>query len=206
MHLILAIGDKARDIFVKSSLPFEQLSAIWNLADTKTRGSLDATDFIIGMHLIQLAMSKSLPSSGLPTSLPPYLYDSALVAVSNATGPPSSPIARQTTGILKPQSTGEKPIARQNTGQKVQFSPGVNAPAAQSPGSRAFGRPAPSAPWDITPAEKSRSDGFFDTLDTRKVGVVEGDSAVPFFLESRLAESVLAQIWFVPVRFKVGPS
>jgi len=53
--------------------------------------------------------------------------------------------------------------------------------------------------WDITPAEKARSDSFFDTLDTRRQGVVEGDQAVPFFLESRLPEAVLAQIWSVPV-------
>lgn len=151
------------------------------------------------MHLIQLAMSKSLPPTGLPASLPPYLYDSALVAVPSATGPPASPIARQTTGILKPQSTGEKPIARQHTGQKVQFSPGINALSGSSPGSRAFGRPqqAQSVPWDITAAEKARSDGFFDTLDTKRQGYVEGDQAVPFFLESRLPESALAQIWCV---------
>lgn len=180
---------------MKSSLPFEQLSAIWNLADTKTRGSLDATDFIIGMHLIQLAMSKSLPPSGLPTTLPPYLYDSALVPAGTVSGTPSSPIARQTTGILKPQSTGEKPIARQNTGQKVQFSPGINASSSQSPGARAFGRAPPQQPWDISPADKARSDGFFDSLDTKRQGFVEGDQAVPFFLESRLPESALAQIW-----------
>ena len=45
----LISGDKARDIFIKSKLSFEVLGQIWNLADTQSRGSLDLTDFIIGM-------------------------------------------------------------------------------------------------------------------------------------------------------------
>ena len=203
-------GEKARDIFIKSNLPFAQLGAIWTLADTKSRGALDATDFIVGMHLIQLAMSKSLPSSELPSTLPAGLYESALVPVANTarpTSPPAVPIPRQTTGILKPQSTGDgnamRPVARQNTGQSVHFSP----PAPSSPvrpfrsASVAFAQPQTPLPWDITPAEKARFDGFFDSIDTSRQGYVEGEQAVAFFLESRLPETVLAQIWQVTCNY-----
>lgn len=211
-------GDKARDIFVKSNLPYDQLGHIWNLADTQQRGALDATDFVIGMHVIDLAMSGHLPNGQLPSTLPAGFYESAIVPSSSA---PAAPLQQQNTGtvpppqptgspvprgsILKPQSTGDRPIPRQNTGQKVSFGPTPGAampsPNPSSPGSRAFARGPPpqqqQVPWDISPEEKARSDGFFDQLDTQKVGFVQGDQAVPFFLESQLPEAVLAQVWSV---------
>lgn len=226
-------GDKARDIFIKSNLPFDQLGHIWNLADTKERGSLDATDFVIGMHLIDLTMSGQLPNGQLPDALPSGFYETAAVPASSSTtttttasNPPGSPVQQQLTGgglqpqhsgsaaagvprgsILKPQSTGDRPLARQQTGQKVSFGPpaGMAAsppPAMASPGAAAFARPGAQqqqqqAPWDISNEEKARSDGFFEQLDARKTGFVEGDQAVSFFLESRLPEANLAQIWWV---------
>lgn len=205
-------GDKARDIFIKSNLPFDQLGHIWNLADTKQRGSLDATDFVIGMHLIDLTMSGRLPNGQLPDTLPAGFHESAAVP----TATPSSPVQKQHTGplqpqhsgsaaprssILKPQSTGDKPVARQHTGQKVSFGPAASASShagpTSSPGALAFARAPAAQPWDISSEEKARSDGFFDQLDGRKAGFVEGDQAVPFFLESRLPEATLAQIWSV---------
>lgn len=190
-------GDKARDILIKSNLPYAQLGQIWTLADTKQRGALDATDFVIGMHLVDLTMSGQLPGGQLPETLPAGLYESAIVpsATSGSQGP-GSPIQPQSTGgaasaaprgsILKPQSTGDKPIPRQHTGQKVSFTP---APSVVPSGA--------AAAWDVSAAEKQRSDGFFDQLDVHKRGVVEGDSAVPFFLESQLPEATLAQVWLV---------
>lgn len=64
----------------------------------------------------------------------------------------------------------------------------------------AFGAPAQNKnqpQWDVTPTEKSNSDQFFDTLDTQKRGYIEGDVAVPFMLQSKLPEDVLAQVWYV---------
>ena len=67
-----------------------------------------------------------------------------------------------------------------------------------SPSSSAFASSfASNAPaWDITPAEKAKSDGFFNSLDDQGRGYIEGDVAVPFMLESKLSEQVLAQIWY----------
>jgi len=59
--------------------------------------------------------------------------------------------------------------------------------------------PAPFAAtqpaWDVTPADKAKADKFFDTLDAQKRGYIEGDVAVPFMIDSKLPEDVLALIW-----------
>lgn len=52
--------------------------------------------------------------------------------------------------------------------------------------------------WDVTPAEKTSSDRFFDMLDPWKHGYIEGDTAVPFMSKSKLPEADLAKIWWVP--------
>ncbi|KAG8901828.1 hypothetical protein FRC00_004226 [Tulasnella sp. 408] len=204
-------GDKAKDVFLKSNLPMEKLGLIWNLADTQNRGSLDQTDFIIGMFFIQLAMSQ--PTFVIPTTLPPGLYEQASGGKSpqsvrthqtggSSTGP-GSPIARQFTGqqSIRAQYTGQT-VTTQHTGQ------GLHSPQLTGPPSRlsmapsvlsTMSTPATSThsagDWDISSQEKATADSFFATLDTQKRGFVEGDVAVPFMVKSGLPEPVLAQIW-----------
>ncbi|PWN51418.1 EF-hand, partial [Violaceomyces palustris] len=191
-------GEKAKEIFVKSKLPFDKLGAIWNLADTQARGSLDLTDFIIGMHFIQNTMNGSLNS--IPAVLPAGLYEQAKGGPSSSTfrafappiGHPSSPIAAQTTG----GSAGG--IQRQFTGPAVSrtFSPPPplqNVSVFRSPPPPV--NPGKNSAWDVTADEKTRSDRFFDGLDTENKGVLEGSAVVPFFMQSKLSESVLAHVW-----------
>ncbi|KAF7353073.1 hypothetical protein MVEN_01275200 [Mycena venus] len=61
-------GDRAREIFSKSKLSAEQLSQIWELADTEHRGALDSTGFTIALHLIQGLMNNRF--STVPAFLP----------------------------------------------------------------------------------------------------------------------------------------
>ena len=216
-------------MFFKSKLNVDKLSQIWsvpfasavetpltapgshrNLADTKGRGTLDATEFCIAMYLIQATLSEQL--SFVPTSLPPGLYDQASgkfdTLVSHTTGSSSqlSPSSsRFPVEALQPHHTGG--VQPQLTGRgappiipaRPTVVPGVSAFSHSSP----FGVP-PAPQWDITPAEKANSDRFFDGLDNNpKTGYIEADAAVPFMMQSNLPEDVLAQIWcaFV-VRFK----
>ncbi|XP_054653972.1 intersectin-1 isoform X5 [Dunckerocampus dactyliophorus] len=58
-------GPQARTILMQSSLPQGQLASIWSLSDIDQDGKLTAEEFILAMHLIDMAMS------GLP--LPPVL-------------------------------------------------------------------------------------------------------------------------------------
>ncbi|KAG9094342.1 hypothetical protein FRC06_010894 [Ceratobasidium sp. 370] len=220
----LLSGDKARDLFLKSKLPTDKLGQIWNLADTHERGSLDATDFVIGMFLIQSVMSGALHI--IPPSLPPGLYEQASGGVprpslssplqaqftGNSTGSrpgtglaqrAASPIRAQFTGQtpLEPQYTGgqQRRIATQYTGQS-QFS--LNSAPAPAQALRpqvtgqpfAIPQPFNQAKWDVSSEEKAKSDAFFTTLDPQGRGFIEGDVAVTFMVQSQLPESILAQL------------
>ncbi|KAK3835615.1 MAG: hypothetical protein J3R72DRAFT_451249 [Linnemannia gamsii] len=190
-------GDSARGVFLKSKLPVDKLSQIWGLADTKARGSLDLADFTIAMFYIQRTMDGSITT--LPISLPPSILKAASGPTAGA-GLMSSPVlsaqtlARQVTGgnmgihnpAIARQMTGSislssSPLAKQNTG-------GVST----------------DIPWEISPEEKAKFDRFFDQLDTNGDGFVEGDEAGRFFMNSRLPETVLAQIWDLSDITKTG--
>ncbi|PKX89729.1 EF hand domain protein [Aspergillus novofumigatus IBT 16806] len=172
-------GDIAKQIFERARLPNEILGRIWNLADTKQRGALDATEFIIAMHL--LTSYKSGAMRGIPQTLPPGLYEAAARRgpVRTSVGsrpaldvPPVPAIPRQFTGPQRTQS----PLNRSQFGTPL---------TAQSTG----------GDWLITPAEKAQFDTIFGTIDTAKLGVITGDQAVGFFMKAQLPEEVLAQIW-----------
>ncbi|KAF8836350.1 hypothetical protein BDN67DRAFT_336385 [Paxillus ammoniavirescens] len=194
----LLSGDKARDVFVKSKLPVDKLSQIWTLADTQDRGALDSTDFTIAMYLIQGAMSGQL--SFIPTSLPPGLYQQAggggiIAHASGGSAHPSSP------GTSSFAVAAQQPLVQTNfTGQPT-IPPALpsrpHGPAGHLPAVPPFPAAAPQATgqWDVTPAGKASADRFFDTLDQHRRGYIEGDVAVPFMLQSKLPEEVLAQVW-----------
>lgn len=170
-------GEQAKQIFERAGLPNEILGRIWNLADTEQRGALQVNEFVIAMHL--LASFKSGALRGLPNVLPAGLYEAAA----------RRPGSRQPSG-------GMPAIPRQ-------FSGAAGAGRAGSP----LGRSAYTAPpqypqptgfasdWAITPADKAKFDGIYNTLDKTNRGFITGDEAVPFFSESKLPEEALAQIW-----------
>ncbi|ORY88628.1 hypothetical protein BCR35DRAFT_350864 [Leucosporidium creatinivorum] len=171
-------GDKARDIFIKSKLPFETLGQIWNLADTHSRGSLDVADFTIGMHLIQHTMNGALPQ--LPAVLNPALYASATSLPLPAVGPAGSRIAT---------SAAPAPASPLRQSSIVPPAPVYASPQQQ------FAPQAQQQPWDISAQEKLESDGYFDGIDTTRKGTIEGEAAVGFFMQSGLGMEVLARVW-----------
>ncbi|XP_075053313.1 intersectin-1 isoform X5 [Mixophyes fleayi] len=66
-------GPQARTILMQSSLPQAQLASIWNLSDIDQDGKLTAEEFILAMHLIDVAMSGQtlppvLPADYIPPS------------------------------------------------------------------------------------------------------------------------------------------
>ncbi len=181
-------GDRAKEIFVKSKLPFDKLGAIWNLADTQARGSLDLTDFIIAMHFIQNTMNGTLNS--IPAALPPGLYEQA--KGSGGVGSrvlPGSPLAAQNTGGSA-SGFGSTGIPRQMTGSSFPA-----ASAFQSPQQSAPAPATASAPWDVTAEEKARADQFFDGLDVSKQGRLDGAAVVPSSCRASSLRRFLAHIW-----------
>lgn len=197
----LLTGEKARDIFVKSKLSVDKLSQIWNLADTKDRGSLDVTDFMIGMYFIQGCMSGSI--TYIPSSLPPGFYEQVAGIPVQLTG-----VASHSTGSFNPSAMSlNTPLRPQYTGASMS-GPAPTPPRiparqnASSVGASAFGLTSPAsnlngqaAHWDVTPADKASADKVFNGLDSHNHGYIEGDVAVPFMLESKLSGDDLAQIW-----------
>ena len=172
-------GETAKQIFERARLPNEVLGRIWFLSDTKQRGALDATEFIIAMHLLTSYKSGAL--RGIPQTLPPGLYDAAARRGSGrgsfgsrADVPPVPAIPKQFTG---PQRTASpmSPASRAQFGGQL---------SAQTTGD-----------WLVTPQEKVHFDSIFETVDTAKVGVITGEQAVAFFMKAQLPEEVLAQIW-----------
>ncbi|PYH99967.1 UBA/TS-N domain protein [Aspergillus ellipticus CBS 707.79] len=172
-------GETSKQIFERARLPNEILGRIWNLADTRQQGALDATEFVIAMHL--LTSYKSGAMRGIPQTLPPGLYDAAArrgpirSSVGSRQGldvPPVPAIPKQFTGPQRTQS----PINRQAFGSPL---------SAQSTGSD----------WLVSPQEKVMFDNIFATVDTAKAGSISGDQAVSFFMGAQLPEETLAQIW-----------
>lgn len=190
-------GEKAKDIFVKSKLPFDKLGAIWNLADTKSRGSLDLADFIVGMHYIQATMNGSLQN--IPATLPPGVYEAAAgaSALSGLGGAPQSPLRAQATGTSQ-AAWGTTPLSPTPTGQRGMAGGAAGAASNIMSPQRTGTTNMPSGgavAWAVTAAEKATSDQFFDGLDTERSGELSGQAVVPFFMQSKLSEAVLANIW-----------
>ncbi|DAA77283.1 TPA_exp: Uncharacterized protein A8136_6543 [Trichophyton benhamiae CBS 112371] len=166
-------GETAKQIFERARLPNEILGRIWNLADSMQRGALDATEFIIAMHLLTAYKSGAL--RGIPQSLPPGLYEAAArrVVARNSTGSRSIPDVPPVPAIPK------------------QFSGSGHVPRAQSPLSQVH----TGSDWLITPQDKAHFDNVFSTVDKARTGYINGDQAVGFFTNARLPEEVLAHIW-----------
>ncbi|KAH9829145.1 uncharacterized protein C8Q71DRAFT_791365 [Rhodofomes roseus] len=110
----LLTGAQAGSLLLKSKLPQETLSRIWDLADVSCRGMLDLGDFTIAMYLVRGCMSGSLAS--LPSSLPAALYEQAgnkplpkIPSTSrlNTPGPSATPVpaASNATGYFDVQSS-----------------------------------------------------------------------------------------------------
>ncbi|GJN94708.1 hypothetical protein Rhopal_007799-T1 [Rhodotorula paludigena] len=176
-------GEKARDIWVKSQLPYDVLGQIWNLADTHSRGALDLTDFTIGMHLLHLVLDGTIPASALPAVLDPKLYAAAA-------GLPTPALGQQQQ--QQPQQQPPQSPLRQSS---------LPAPAPVAPSSPA---PAPTAQaqssaqqWAITPTELQESNTWFDSLDAQsgRKGRIDGEQAVAFFGQSGLPVEKLAKVW-----------
>ncbi|XP_047244036.1 intersectin-2a isoform X3 [Girardinichthys multiradiatus] len=94
-------GPQVRNALMASNLTQTQLATIWSLADVDKDGQLRAEEFILAMHLIDMAktghpLPLSLPQDLIPPSLRGGIKSSELV---NGTGPYISPGLMDTTEI-----------------------------------------------------------------------------------------------------------
>lgn len=80
-------GNTAREVLLQSNLPEQDLMRIWHLADRDNRGSLDADEFAIAMHLIY----RKLNGVEIPSTLPAELAAPSSVLKKFVRGYQSSP-------------------------------------------------------------------------------------------------------------------
>ncbi|RKF60450.1 putative calcium-binding protein [Erysiphe neolycopersici] len=165
-------GEQAKQVFERAGLPNEVLGRVWSLADTEQKGALEATEFVIAMHLI--ASLKKGQMRLLPNTLPPGIYENASQRI----------IDRPISGAAIISS-----VPRQLSGSSSTQSGYTKAPqlASQTTGSNGV--------WLITSSDQMKFDSIFNSLDKANRGFITGDQAVPFFSESKLPEDILAQIW-----------
>ncbi|CAO3660937.1 unnamed protein product [Rhizopus microsporus] len=100
-------AEAAKNLFLKSKLPNDQLAQIWNLADIRRCGYLNESEFIIAMHYIAKLMDKSMTE--LPAVLPQSVYLSALGQQSV-----SSPSSRRASSITSTTSNVEQLVPLQD--------------------------------------------------------------------------------------------
>lgn len=164
----------------------------------------------MAMYFVQGSMSGQLQT--LPSTLPSSIYDQASGkgsregVLSHSTGD-SGTLGQSGFGSFsgRPVSTIQPQYTGQNLGLQPQLTGQAFRTAARSPPLPArssvasspppFNVPSPSVQWDVTPAEKARSDALFDSRDTQKNGYIEADVAVPLFVQSKLPDDILAQVW-----------
>ncbi|KAK2856331.1 hypothetical protein Q5P01_005066 [Channa striata] len=100
-------GPQVRNALMASNLTQTQLATIWTLADVDKDGQLRADEFILAMHLVDMAktgrpLPLTLPQDLVPPSLRGGIKPSELV---NGTGPYLTPCLIDTTEIEAAQKT-----------------------------------------------------------------------------------------------------
>ncbi|KAF9467785.1 hypothetical protein BDZ94DRAFT_1247709 [Collybia nuda] len=170
-------GDKARDCFLESKLSPEDLWQIWNVADTQKRGTLDFSDFALGMYLIQAIASGQLIS--VPSTFPKQIYEKIRSLNTSYPSPPP------------PLTKVPPPIPYKPSVKSPAFPTPLQSPRAQS----FFLNTAPIDGWDVSQEELSDANFHYDALKPDVSGYVEGDLAAKFMLRFNLPPEDLAHIW-----------
>uniref|UniRef100_A0A8C9ZC35 Intersectin 2a n=1 Tax=Sander lucioperca TaxID=283035 RepID=A0A8C9ZC35_SANLU len=94
-------GPQVRNALIASNLTQTQLATIWTLADVDKDGQLQADEFILAMHLVDMAKT----GRPLPLTLPQDLVPPSFSELVNGTGPYITPCLIDTPEIEPAQKT-----------------------------------------------------------------------------------------------------
>ncbi|KAJ3283706.1 actin organization and endocytosis protein, partial [Borealophlyctis nickersoniae] len=195
----LLSADSARNILVQSQLSDAILARIWSLSAITNGSSLTYPEFCLAMYLAKLARAGTMPPPQLPDAVRQQVLQSA-TAVSHlltSPAPPASP--------LVPALSGNAPMSRSASfqvplgvtvvdgfaGPMVVQAPERGAPMQQQQQQQ----PQRQRDWAIEAAEKARYDSIFKVWDPENSGFISGDRARQIFMQSGLADNILAHIW-----------
>ncbi|KAI8590901.1 hypothetical protein BDZ88DRAFT_81891 [Geranomyces variabilis] len=183
-------GDAARDLFMRSTLPVDQLGKIWSLVDTNAAGRLTLPQFTVAMYLITKLRQGVI--STIPAAVPAELWAavnrsarSSSESISESAPSAESPLQ----GLPPPPSA--RPLNRMST-----MLPGAASPRMDRRRTM-IGSPGFSVniDWAVTAEEKSQFDQYFDAIDVQKKSFVTGQESYDLFLKAKLPQSELAKIW-----------
>ncbi|KNC96723.1 uncharacterized protein SPPG_07932 [Spizellomyces punctatus DAOM BR117] len=183
-------GEAAKELFIKSTLPVDVLSKIWNLVDTSGAGKLDIHQFSAAMLLITRLRQGALPS--VPATLPSHLLG-ATTTLPNLDSPSISPI--KDLGLHTPLAPplSSRLLNRMSTVGPPPSSPRIDR--RRTIISTVASQIMTSPEWLIKDDEKAQCDQFFDGLDKDKKGFVTGQDSYEFFTRAKLPQTELARIW-----------
>lgn len=182
-------GEQAKNLFLMSGLPPQILAHIWALADRDADGKMDANEFAIAMHLIELKIKgfdipKTLPPSmgmpaatiipGMPAFRPPVALAGAAVPIV-----PPAPMANMAAGFVRPASPVEKPRT-------------VSVSSQDSPTGMP---PPPLIEWAVPQQAKLKFTQLFNSHDRTRTGFLTGAQIKNLLVGTGLSQPVLAQIW-----------
>ncbi|XP_053694497.1 epidermal growth factor receptor substrate 15-like 1 isoform X2 [Sabethes cyaneus] len=184
-------GAKVRTTLMNSKLPVDTLGRIWDLADQDRDGSLDKHEFCVAMHLVYEALDKR----AIPATLPPQLQRNAQSSANNDNGfdafgsGEGGFVANFPTDIAPPPTVPPLPAAARATPPIIPPAPLI--PLIPTGGSDAIA----SNVWVVTTLERCRYEEIFNKSDMDRDGLVSGHEIKEVFLQSGLAQNVLAHIW-----------
>lgn len=167
-------GKKAKNVLIKSQLPVDALTRIWEVSDVDQDGELNKHEFAIAMHIVSRCLEGQEPPAELPESLRQVPTESVALPAPAVVPDPA-----------KPLSPARAPAPLPKTAKVVPVSPTEPAvapkPALQS--------------WAVPADMKEKYDIFFKGADKDKDGYVEGGDINKIFTRSKLDREVLGAIW-----------
>ncbi|KAJ3163720.1 hypothetical protein HDU86_000314 [Geranomyces michiganensis] len=183
-------GDAARDLFMRSTLPVDQLGKIWSLVDTNSTGKLNLSQFTVAMYLITKLRQGVLTT--IPAVVPADLWTSVNRSARSSSESISDPIPSSESPL---QGLAPPPSARSLNRMSTMI-PGTASPRVDRRrtmiGNAAFGV---NTDWAVTAEEKTQFDQYFDSIDTSNKSFVTGQESYDLFLKAKLPQSELAKIW-----------
>ncbi|PBL02193.1 hypothetical protein ARMGADRAFT_1005614 [Armillaria gallica] len=166
-------GVNVWDVILKSRLPMDTLTKIWDLVDVRRCGALNITEFNLVMYLIHGLLDSRF--AVVPSSLPPHIREQAEPDRDNLS--PQNDAA--SVAATHPDAVPGKPSLRDAFKRDFHYiRASVNLEA-----------------WHLPDVVREHSDFYFDELDQQRKEYIEGDQVVPFLLLSELPPTDLAHIW-----------
>nr|XP_029709254.1 epidermal growth factor receptor substrate 15-like 1 isoform X2 [Aedes albopictus] len=189
-------GAKVRNTLMNSKLPVDTLGRIWDLADQDRDGSLDKHEFCVAMHLVYEALDKR----AIPATLPPQLQRSAQNTTTGSNGSFDAFGSGGDGGFVAnfPTDIAPPPVVPPLPAVTRAIPPPVVPPAPLVPLIPTGGvdpMAAAGSTWVVGTLERCRYEEIFNKSDMDRDGLVSGHEIKEVFIQSGLAQNVLAHIW-----------